>query len=127
MAKRRSTARALTVVHDGELTEAEALAALAAAARAATEALPDALAACETGPQRHKVQGDRDTIVLAYLNSLRRSLVNTSTLFEATAVDLEKAAAAVAQDARKLKDATQAINLLTDLVRLAASLSLAFA
>lgn len=127
MAKRKSPARTVTVVHDGKLTTDEALGALGAAAQAATEALPAALAACQTDAERQKVQADRDTVVLAYLNSLKKSLVNTSTLFETTAADLEKAADKVKKDAASLKHASEAINLFTDLVRLAASLALAFA
>jgi hypothetical protein len=115
-----------TVVHDGTLTQAEALGALGAAAQAATEALPTALAKCETAAQKQKMQADRDTVVLAFLNSLSKSLVNTSTLFETTAANLEEAAAKVRKDATDLKNAVEAINLFTDLVRLAASLALAF-
>jgi hypothetical protein len=132
LSTRKSSARAasaknITVVHDGELTQAEALGALGAAAQAATEALPDALAACKTAAERQKVQADRDTVVLAFLNSLKKSLANTSTLFETTASDLEEAAAKVTKQATTLRNATEAINLLTDLVRLAGSLALAFA
>ena len=119
--------QAMTIVHDGELTLDEALSALGTAAQAATEALPDALAACKTDAERQKVQADRDTVVIAFLNSLKKSLVITSTLFETTAADLEKTAAKVRKDATSLKNATEAINLLTDLVRLSASLALAFA
>lgn len=127
MAKKKSFVKAMTVVHDGDLTSDEALGALGAAAQAATEALPAALAACQTDAERQKVQADRDTVVLAYLNSLKKSLVNTSTLFETTAADLEKVADKVTKDATSLKNTTEAINLFTDLVRLAASLALAFA
>ena len=119
--------RTMTVVHDGKLSLDEALGALGTAAQAATEALPDALAACNTDAERQKVQADRDTVVIAFLNCLKRSLVITTSLFETTAADLEKAATKVRKDATSLMNATEAINLLTDLVRLSASLALAFA
>jgi hypothetical protein len=115
------------VVHDGTLTEAEALEALSAAAQAATEALPNALEKCETPAQLEKVQNDRDTVLLAYLNSLNRSLKNTSSQFEALANELSAEAAAVKARAGTVKNTAEAVNLMTDLVRLAASLALAFA
>jgi hypothetical protein len=124
--KRKKRTRALSIVHDGSLTRAEALAALQAAASAATEALPEALAKCKTDAAKQQVQNDRDTVALAYLNSLDRSLTNTSSQFEAIASQLTTEAGSVKQRAQSLQNETQAINLMTDLVRLAASLALAF-
>ncbi|MBI4488197.1 MAG: hypothetical protein HY694_03870 [Deltaproteobacteria bacterium] len=125
--KKRVPAQTASMVHDGKLTQAEALEALRIAAQAATEALPAALKQCQTDSERSKVQADRDTVMLAYLNSLKKTLVNTGALFENMAEDLKKVAKDVAEKAEKLKNASEAINLLADLVRLAASLALAFA
>ena len=120
-------ASTLSIVHDGQLTQEEALRALRIAAQAATEALPKALAKCDTDGKRQKVKADRDTVVQAYLSSLGKTLVNTSSLFEKTADDLGKEAGNVRQKAGTLQNADEAIGLFADLVRLAASLTLAFA
>ena len=119
-------AKTLSIVHDGQLTQDGALGALRIAAESATEALPDALAKCNSQDQREKVQAERDTVVLAYLNSLKKSLLQTSSLFEKMAEDLQREAEEVKQKAKSLTDAVAAVNLLTELVRLAASLALAF-
>ena len=107
--KKRSVAKPLSIVHDGTLTQAEALQALAAAAQAATEALPEALAKCKTDEDKQKVQTDRDTVVLAYLNSLNKSLINTSSQFEAMANQLTDEAAAVGKRVTTLKNVSEAI------------------
>jgi hypothetical protein len=125
--KKKPENRISSIIHDGELTQAEALIALRKAAQAATEALPAALAQCQTDSERQKVQADRDTVLLAYLNSLQKTLVNTSGFFETTAASLETEAENVREMAEDLKSATEAINLFADIVRLAASLALAFA
>ncbi len=116
-----------TIATDGTLTEQEALDALKHAALAATEALPKALAKCSTDEQRTKVMNDRDTVLLAFLNALDKSLINTSAMFEKIANDLESEAQSVMKRKDKLKNAAEAIGLLSDLVGLAASLALAFA
>lgn len=116
-----------TVVMDGNLERAEALSALSAASVAATAALPDALIKCKTQTQMQKVIADRDTCMLAYTNCMARSLKYTGPLFEVVARDLEKAAGEITRKAKNLKDAIEAINLLSDAVRLASSLALAFA
>jgi hypothetical protein len=125
--RRKRLTEVSSIVHDGELTQAEALTALRIAAKAATEALPAALAKCQTDSERQKVQADRDTVLLAYLNSLQRTLVNTSQLFETIAESIEGEAKNVRESAENLKSTAEAINLLVDLVRLAGSLALAFA
>ena len=116
-----------SIVHDGQLTQAEALQALRGAAQAATEGLPAALAQCQTDSERQKVQADRDTVVLAYLQSLQKSLIHTGALFEKMALDLDQEAEDVSNKAATLENLDEAINLFADLVRLAASLALAFA
>lgn len=128
MGKKASiSTQTLSIVHDGQLTQEEALNALKIAAKSATEALPAALAQCKTDDERHKVQADRDIVVLSYLNSLKKTLVNTSSLFEKMAVDIEKEAGNVRQKAATLKNVSEAISLCAELVRLASSLALAFA
>ena len=116
-----------SIVHDGKLTRDEALKALRIAAQEATEALPAALAKCITDDESCKVMTDRDTVVLAYLNSLQKTLIQTGSLFEKTAMDLETEAENVRQKASTLANVSDAINLFAELVRLAASLALAFA
>jgi len=126
MTQRKATTMQ-TIVMDGNLERAEALAALSAAALAATAALPDALIKCETQAQMQKVIADRDTCQLAYTNCLAKSLKHTGPLFEQMAKDLEKAAEEITQKSKSLQNAIEAINLLSDAVRLASSLALAFA
>lgn len=116
-----------TIVMDGDLKEAEALQALSVATQAATAAMPKALAKCKTQADEQKVMGDRDTIMLAYLTCMEKSLKRTGPLFEAVAADLESAANDVTKRADNLKNTIEAINLLTDLVKLAGSLALGFA
>lgn len=125
--KKSMLLKTVSIVDDGKLTQAEALSALRIAAQSATEALPAALAKCTTDDERRKVMTDRDTVVLAYHNSLQKTLIQTGALFEKTAINLETEAENVRRKAATLKDATDAINLFTDLIRLAASLALAFA
>lgn len=124
--KRDKSYPTLSIVHDGQLTEAEALNSLKLAAQSATESLSEALAQCQTQEERNKVQADRDTTVLAYLNSLNKSLLNTSSQFEKIAEDLATEAENVREKSKSLQNVAQAIGLFTDLVRLAASLALAF-
>ena len=124
--RRRRRAEIFSIVHDGQLTKAEALQALRVAAQAATEALPAALAQCQTDSERQKVQGDRDIVMLAHLNSLQKTLIQTGTLFEKMAADLEQEAGNIRDKAATLQNSSEAINLFADLVRLAASLALAF-
>jgi hypothetical protein len=118
--------KTVSIVHDGKLTQEEALKALRVASQSATEALPAALGKCTTDEERQKVMTDRDLVVLAYLNSLQKTLVQTGALFETTAINLETEAENVRRKAGALTDVTDAINLLTELIRLAASLALAF-
>jgi predicted transglutaminase-like cysteine proteinase len=126
MAQRKATTMQ-TIVMDGNLEKAEALAALSAASRAATAALPDALIKCKTQAQMQKVIADRDTCQLAFTNCQERSLRHTGPLFEQMAKELENAAKDITRKSKHLQDATEAINLLSDAVRLATSLALAFA
>ncbi len=123
--QQNTTIQAITM--DGELKKVEALAALSAASLAATAALPDALTKCETQAQMQKVMADRDICLLAYTNCLVHSLKHTGPLFEQMAKDLEKAANEITQKSKSLQNAIEAINLLSDAVRLASSLALAFA
>jgi len=125
--KKSMSTETVSIVHDGQLTQEEALAALRIAAQSATEALPAALAKCTTDDERHKVMTDRDTVVLAYLNSLQKTLIQTGSLFEKTAMDLETEAENVRQKAKTLNNVSEAINLFAGLITLAASLALAFA
>lgn len=118
----------VSIVHDGKLTQEEALEALRTAAQSATEALPAALAKCAgDGDASIKVMTDRDTVVLAYQNSLQKTLVQTGALFEKTAENLERESENVRQKAATLSGVSDAINLFTELIRLATSLALAFA
>ena len=114
------------VVMDGNLKKAEALAAFSAASLAATAALPDALFKCETEAQRQKVMADRDVLQLAYTNCLVRSLIHTGPLFDQMAKDLDEAAKKIASKSKELQNADEAINVLSDVARLASSLALAF-
>lgn len=114
------------LVSDGNLTEEEALEALELAADVADEELPKALALCQTDDERKKVKGDRDLVILAHLRALKKSLEKTGPLFEKMADDLKIEAENVKKKAKELKDTVAAINLFTDLVRLAGSLALAF-
>lgn len=112
---------------DGSLKPEEALAALGAAARAATSALPAALLRCETRSQRRQVTEDRDLCQLAYTDALTRSLKRTGPLFEEAAQALERTAGEVEQRATAVKAAAEAASLLADLARLSCKLALAFA
>jgi len=116
-----------TVFMDGSLTQAEALAALSAAAQSATEALPYALLKCAKREEMQQVIAARDTCQLAFTNALARSLQHTGPLFEQTAAELTTAAQRVSRNLRTLKDAAEAVELLSECVRLAARLALAFA
>jgi hypothetical protein len=68
------------------------------------------------------------TVVLAYLNSLKKSLINTSSQFEKVAGDIETETEAetVREKSTTLQNVDQALGLFTGLARLAASLALAF-
>jgi hypothetical protein len=125
--RRRMRAEMFSIVHDGQLTQAEALQALRKAAESATEALPSALAQCKTIDDRAKVMTDRDTVVFAYLDSLKKTLIHTAASFERMAADLEREAENVRSKSATLINVSEAINLFADLVRLASSLALAFA
>jgi predicted RNase H-like nuclease (RuvC/YqgF family) len=96
------------------------------AAIAANKTLFKALAKCTTEAERRKVKSDRDAVVLSYLRSLEKSLEKTGPAFEKMAKDLETETENVKKKAEDLKTTVEAINLFTDLVRLAASLALAF-
>lgn len=115
-----------TIVMDGNLQQAEAISTLSAAAIAATAALPSALLKCENQSQIQKVIADRDTCQLAYTNCLAKTIKHTGPLFEQIAKELDDTAREVQRKAQTLKDASEAVNLLSDLVRLASSLALAF-
>lgn len=124
---KQATGTTGTIALDGKLQRAEALHALRIAVQHSTEALPKALEKCENKQQRQKVMNDRDTLLLAYLTSLHKSLLHTGPLFEKMASDLEKAAKEIKAKATDLKNTSEAINLFADVVRLAGSLALAFA
>lgn len=115
------------IVRDGKLTRDEALNGLKDAAVSANNALPKALAKCNTPAEREKVQTDRNITVLSYLRAQRKSLEKTGPLFEKMADNLKKEAANVRQKTEELKEAVEAIKLLEELARLAAVLALAFA
>jgi hypothetical protein len=127
MADNTGSTKGASLFIDGELEEAEALGALAKAAERATEALPDALARCDSDEERQRVMAERDVIVLAYLSSIKKSLIHTAPKFEKLADDLEREADRVRQKAKALKNAVDAINLFSELTKLAASVALAFA
>ena len=124
---RKANANMNLIVLDGNLDQAEALRVLRTAAQRATEALPKAIEKCTNDVQRQTVIGDRDTIVLAYLTCLTKSLQHTGPLFERLAADLESASKKIKKKATNLRNANEAINLFADVVRLAGSLALAFA
>ena len=115
-----------TIVNDGTLEPEEALGALRLAAQRATEALPTALSKCENEDQRQAVVADRDAVVLAYLACLKKTLVHTGPLFENMAIALQKEAEDIGQKVKDAVAAADACNLFTDLVKLAATLALAF-
>lgn len=118
----------LTPLEQGSLTQAAALSALSAAARAATDALPAALLKCgEDRTVMRRLVEDRDVCQLAYANALARSLKHTGQLFEQAASELEETTERIAQDVKKIETAAEAIGLFADLVRLSSKLALAFA
>lgn len=92
-----------TIVMDGNLQMAEALAAFNASTLAATAALPKALDKCETEQQMQKIIADRDIVQLAYINALHKSLKHTGPLFEQIAKDL----ACAAKEIEKIKKTHQ--------------------
>ncbi len=116
-----------TACENGSLKQDAALAALGAAARAATSALPAALLLCETRSQMRRVTEDRDLCQLAYTDALARTLKRTGPLFEQAAQELEKTAGEIEKRASAVKAAADAASLLADLARLSSKLALAFA
>ncbi|MGR0481707.1 MAG: hypothetical protein ACTFAL_09970 [Candidatus Electronema sp. V4] len=112
---------------DGRLTQAEALAVLRVADEAARAAKRDALRRCQNQEQVCKVLSDCIACSLAYTGALRKSLKQTGPQFEENARQLRAAAQEVAGKSKQLKTAAEAVNLLADAVRLARSLTLAFA
>ncbi|ACF47290.1 MAG: hypothetical protein OQK66_01190 [Prosthecochloris sp.] len=125
MAKKTSNTMQ-TIVMDGNLQMAEALAAFNASTLAATAALPKALDKCETEQQMQKIIADRDIVQLAYINALHKSLKHTGPLFEQIAKDLACAAKEIEKKSKKLTSAADALSLLADAARLASALALAF-
>jgi len=115
-----------TIVMDGNLQMAEALAAFNASTLAATAALPKALDKCETEQQMQKIIADRDIVQLAYINALHKSLKHIGPLFEQIAKDLACAAKEIEKKSKKLTSAADALSLLADAARLASALALAF-
>jgi hypothetical protein len=59
------------------------------------------------------------TVVLAYLNSFKKSLINTSSQFEKVAGDLETETETVREKSTTLQNVDQAVGLFTGLARLA--------
>ncbi|WP_417911194.1 hypothetical protein [Candidatus Electronema sp. PJ] len=112
---------------NGTLTAAEALAALRLADEAAKAAKRDALRLCETQEERCKVLSDCIDCSLAYTSALQKSLKLTGPLFEQTAKELREAANEVTKKSKQLTRAADAVKLLTQAVKLAKSLSGAFA
>ncbi len=112
---------------DGRLTQAEALAALRAADEAARAAKRDALRRCQNQEQVCKVLSDCIACSLAYTGALRKSLQQTGPQFEEQAQQLRAAAQEVTGKSKQLRTAAEAVELLADTVRLARSLTLAFA
>ncbi|MDD2598721.1 MAG: hypothetical protein PHO37_05805 [Kiritimatiellae bacterium] len=115
-----------TMVMEGTLTQAEALQALSMAAQSATDAMPYALLKCKDHAEMQKIIADRDACLLAYTNAMRHTLQHTGPLFEKTAKELTAAAKAVNRKVKTIKDAAEAVELLANLVRVAAKLALAF-
>jgi len=115
-----------TILMDGNLQMAEALAAFNASALAATAALPSALSKCETQKQMEKIIADRDILQLAYINALHKTLKHTGPLFEQIASDLQCAAKEIEKKSKNLTSAADAASLLAEAARLASSLALAF-
>lgn len=111
-----------TIVMDGKLKKAEAIKALNAASQAAT----GVLLKCKP-KQKQKVLADRDVCLIACLNCLDRSLKHTGPLFERMAKDLNDVAKKIVRKSQNRQNVNKAVNLLSDAVRLAGSLSLAFA
>jgi hypothetical protein len=122
-----SAAREIHIDGNGALTLAEALAALRAADEAARAVRRDALKVCLTNAERCKVLSDCIDCSLAYTSALRKSLKQTGPLFEQLAKDLKAAAVEVMKKSKHLERAADAVKLLADTVRLAKSLSTAFA
>lgn len=116
-----------TPLDGGNLTQEQALAALSAAAAAATNTLPDALLKSEDHETRQRALGERDACQLAYTSALARSLRHTGPLFEQAASELDKAARTIREKAKNCETAAEAVGLLADLARLSSKLALAFA
>jgi hypothetical protein len=112
---------------NGILTAAEALAALRLADEAARAAKRDALRLCETTEDRCNVLSACIDCSLAYTSALQKSLKLTSPLFEQTAKELRDAANEVTKKSKQLTRAADAVKLLTNAVKLAKTLTGAFA
>jgi len=110
-----------------KLALAEALAALRAADEAARTAKRDALKLCHTKEERSKVLSDCIECSLAYTSALQKSLKQTDPLFMQTAKELRAAADEVAKKSKQLQRTADAIELLSKAVKLAKTLTSAFA
>ena len=125
---RLSTGRRSTV-KDGQLTQAEALAALRTAAQRAVEALPAVYAQCQRQNEfagYDKAVADLDGVVLAYRDCLAKTLRDTGPESKKVAEGLAREAVKVRHKTATLKDAGEAIRLFAELVRLAVLLAGAF-
>jgi ABC-type transporter Mla subunit MlaD len=112
---------------DGKLKPEEVLAAFRAAAQATTDALPDALERCKTEQEKQQILAIRDACQLAYLRALAGTLKHTGPLFDQVANELKTTADEVVAKIKKVKKTVEVINLFTDVLKLAGSLSLALA
>jgi len=113
----------------GKETDVSARANALEALRKASEAAGDAMIAAEEKfPEADlsEMMNKRDEVKGSYLDSLQKSIQETDPLFETMVENLENEASDVREKAKCLKDVIEAINLLADLVRLAADLAKVF-
>lgn len=116
-----------TIIADGHLEEAEALAALRSAAEAATILLTSAIVAGAAQQEIETLMAERDCCQLAYLQSLNTSLRHTGPYFEKIAQQLNNTAKEIEKKAASLTAIEDAVNLLTSAAELATKLAIAFA
>lgn len=128
--KARLSARKLGTVQDGQLTQEQALTALRTAAQRAVEALPAVYAQCQRQNEfagYDKAVADLDGVIRAYRDCLAKTLRDTGSESKKVAEGLAREAVKVRQKTATLKDASEAIRLFAELMRLAVLLAGAFA
>lgn len=109
------------------ITTAEALKSLEYAAEVANNSLDAAIEKCTTDDCKEKVIDKKNLIDAAYLESLYKSLQDTSARVKLLSDSLKSEADEVKKKSNQLRKAVDAINLFTELVKLATELALFFA